>query len=56
MRVLRKHPVQGSPYEVSHRDVGKLAVGLAQSKVRGEIIRVGDQTELRASCGRFGVL
>lgn len=56
MRVLRKHPVEGSPYEVSHRDVGKLAVGMARSKVRGEVIRVGDRTELRAACGRFGVL
>lgn len=56
MRILRQHPVQGSPYEVSHRDVGKLAVGMARGKVRGEVIRVGDQTELRAACGRFGVL
>jgi NAD(P)-dependent dehydrogenase (short-subunit alcohol dehydrogenase family) len=56
MRVLRKHPVQSSPYEVSHRDVGKLAVGMARGTVRGEIIRVGDQIELRAACGRFGVL
>lgn len=56
MRVLRKHPVQTSPFEVSHRDVGKLVVGMAQSHVRSEVIRVGDQTELRASCGRFGVL
>jgi len=56
MRVLRKHPAQSSPYEVSHRDVGKLVVGMAQSHVRSEVIRVGDQTELRASCGRFGVL
>lgn len=56
MRVLRNHPVQSSPFEVSHRDVGKLVVGMAQSHVRSEVIRVGDQTELRASCGRFGVL
>jgi NAD(P)-dependent dehydrogenase (short-subunit alcohol dehydrogenase family) len=56
MRVLRKHPVVGSPYEVSHRDVGKLVVGMARSQVRGEVIRVGDQTEMRAACGRFGVL
>lgn len=55
MRVGRKHPVEGSPFEVSHRDVGKLVVGMAQSHVRSEVIRVGDQTELRASCGRFGV-
>jgi 3-oxoacyl-[acyl-carrier protein] reductase len=56
MRVARKHPVQGSPFEVSHRDVGKLVVGMAESQVRSEVIRVGDQTEFRASCGRFGVL
>jgi len=56
MRVLRKYPVQGSPYEVSHRDIGKLVVGMAQGRVRGEVIRVGDQTELRAAFGRFGVL
>lgn len=55
MRVLRQHPVSGSPFEVSHLDIGALTVGMARSQVRGEVIRVGDRTELRAACGRFGV-
>lgn len=55
MRVLREHPVEGSPFEVSHLDIGELTVGMARSQVRGEVIRVGDRTELRAACGRFGV-
>ncbi|WP_428262986.1 SDR family NAD(P)-dependent oxidoreductase [Haliangium sp.] len=52
-RVLRQWPVESSPYEVSNRDIGRLVVSMARARVRSEVIRVGDRTELNAACGRF---